>query len=199
MRRRNLGLTLLETLFALGISAMMAVALANMFATSNQVWRASSDAPQIVDEAMSRHDLWQALERMPELGNGLEIGDVFEPTAAGFRFLAPAAPDEPLAWFAIAHEEEDLVLTYPDGTSANLRTAVGQVIFSYYGAPRPEGTPQWKETWEGAVLLPRLIKIQTSGSNGIWNAPFTAWPAKDAAQEEISASSLAPPGWPSRP
>jgi prepilin-type N-terminal cleavage/methylation domain-containing protein len=183
------GVTLLEMLLALAIMSMIGVATAQLFSATGAFWRRAAGMDAISEAALTRRDLWESVERMPTIGPELPLPEIFETTAAGFRFRS-----EDGIWQEVSASEGSIHVTNEEGLERRLRDDISRVQITYFGSTAPRMAAGWTDDWSGAVRPPELIKIESWRSDGVAYPPITMQPAWHIRQSVISESSLVPPG-----
>lgn len=192
-RTRISGISLLEVLLSLAVFGMIGVAIAAMSSSGGQVWRRVEAGSDLPERATLRLRLREALESMPEVGPSLPLNEIFQSHDALIAFRSNQKIDT--GWTKIWLSEGKLQVQYPNAISAqDLYPDVVKVSVSYFGRKSVRVEPTWHDDWSDAVLLPELIKVESTRSDGLANPPLTVSPAILTRQREISISSLVPPG-----
>lgn len=211
MRFRNprSGVSLLETLIALLVMAMVAALLSAGFGSGARYLTRSQASSLLVEQAVARHELriWleYALEGpVPDDDRTIWTGTsdnlafltvpqdgFFWPGKATQVLLAAADPTARAVGVAPARmsEQERVLRLAPEGV---------RLRFRYWGKPSSEELPNWQDSWSADAGLPGLVRITFEG-DGALPAPMVVRPAKAWRQSEMSLSSLVPPALPSRP
>lgn len=195
------GITLLEVLLAMVVFAMIGVSLSSMFATGGRIWSRVDRSQNTSIEATARFQLRDMLNKIPATSHELELSAIFEESQDGFRFRQGGPEHNTNRWISITYSEDEAHLTmtvlFEDEappTRLNLYSNLQSTAFSYFGSLSVRGDRQWRTGWQGATVLPRLIKIETVNLDETPNPPLIIEPAKFIRQSVISASSLVPPG-----
>ncbi len=201
------GLTLLETMIALLIMALMAVGISAMFGAGVRVLVRSGAVNGELKQSLARRDLRHWADHAmtvsaPDDPRPLLMGrpDGFDllvlppggPFWGGWATRLTLHPDSTLTAEGKNAQGEirTLVLRLgPDSTSVSLR---------YWGKIQLYSPNSWSNVWPVASSLPDLIQIRFHGS-GQQPPPLTVRPARAIFQREMSLSSLLPPALPSRP
>jgi prepilin-type N-terminal cleavage/methylation domain-containing protein len=174
------GLTLIETLLALTILAVIMVALAGTLRLGASAWEAGQREAQALQEARAVTDLLgealaAAFPYRGRLGGGLERVILFQGEPGEIRFVTSAPPlvlDGPAAFHAVVvgRDEPDRLRVLerllpsdepfaPGAGEAALARAVSRVRFEYRD---PAGT--WVDRWDGptAGRLPAAVRIDVT-------------------------------------
>jgi type II secretory pathway pseudopilin PulG len=208
-RDARAGTTLLETLVALSVMAMVAAILSSGFGATIRNLDRSAELALEVDYAIARRDfrLWlenASLVAVPDDGHPLLQG-----TGTELQFLAQShTPDFwPGSAVEVTLGTQTTVVQLrgfgADGkslrdTSLTIADPDLRLSFQYWGRISPDATPVWQDDWPSALVLPDLVKITFIGS-GRPPPALVIRPAKAHLQREMSLSSLLPPALPSRP
>lgn len=203
------GVTLLETLVALLIMAMVAAILSSGFSASIRNLNRSAGVSTAVDHALARHDLRRWLENASPTSVPSDTRPQLQGTAKELTFLA--VPPMPDFWPGAAVEvtlggEAPTVRLRgigPDGKTARDATLTlappgVRLSFSFWGRRSAEAAPGWHDDWPSGIGLPDLVKLTFTGTSRPL-PPMVIRPAKALLQIEMSLSSLVPPVLPSRP
>lgn len=68
---------------------------------------------------------------------------------------------------SVAHSASIRQLVYASAhEQRNLVTEAHSIRFSYFGASAPDENSDWRETWDDATRLPRLVRIQVQPKTG---------------------------------
>lgn len=206
-RNPRSGLTLLETMIALFIMAIMAVSISTVFSGGVRLLVRSGIVNGELKQSLARHDLRHWADHAmtapaPDDPRPLLTGqpDGFDllvlppdgPFWAGWATRLTLHPDSMLTAEGKNAQGEVQTLTLrlgPDSTSVSLR---------YWGKVHLYSPKNWRNDWPVGSSLPDLIQIRFHGS-GQQPPPLTVRPARAIFQREMSASSLLPPALPSRP
>lgn len=191
MRRRNprAGLTLLEVMIALWITAAAALVMASV---TGFMARALDrvEAEGDVERISARIALRRWLEAMPE-------GAVLTGDAESLRFATPAVVPDGVAGLGevVVAVDGGGVVVRAEGQRPEWLARQGSLAsIRYWGAPFPDMAEGWRDDWpEGAALLPGLVRIDYA-EGGQPLPPLTVVPARLARQGEMSLSSPEPPG-----
>jgi type II secretory pathway pseudopilin PulG len=201
--------SLLETLIALLIMAMVAALLSAGFGSGARYLTRSQASSLLVEQAIARHELRTWLEYalpgpVPDDDRAIWLG-----TSDGLSFLT--VPPDGFFWPGmaiqvrlsmadpVAHgvgvaqtrmsEQERVLRLAPEGV---------RLRFRYWGQPTLEEPPGWRDNWSAGAGLPGLVRIAFEGEGPV-PPPMVIRPAKAWRQSEMSLSSLVPPALPSRP
>ena len=211
-RERRSGISLLETMIALAVMALIAVTLAAGMGSSARVLRSSGSVTVAVDQAVARRDLrfWveQALAgafpgqsegELRGLANHLQFSFV----AVDGQFWA----GDPVVVTVALNENSEVTLS-AQGSSDETQRKVNRIqvlagpnaalSIAYFGRLRPEDPMSWLDQWPPGAGLPGLIRF-TFSTPQVNIPPLTIRPGKAIAHSELSLSSLLPPSLPSRP
>jgi Tfp pilus assembly protein PilV len=210
MKRRSTtaGVSLLETLVALLMIAMIATLLSAGFGTTTRYWFRSSQATLQVEHALARRDLRNFLEHALPQAVPNDVRPVFAGRSSELTFLA-ILPDG--SFWAGDAVEVTLTVTATlraSGTDLDARTPrvwTGRLAsediaarVSYWGQAKPDEGARWQAEWDPELGLPDLVRIDFAGDGKV-PPPLIVRPGKVWAQSEMSLSSLVPPARPSRP
>jgi Prokaryotic N-terminal methylation motif len=211
-RNSRAGITLLETMIALAIMAMIAVILSSGLGSTARVFVSTGGVSQIVDQAKGRSDLRKMLENaLPSTFPGQDEGRLRGSSSEmQFSYISDDGqfwPGDPVV-ISIKREDGGDVVLRSAGTDAKGQETKNQdqvlavsslgLELSYFGHLRPEDPTEWLDHWEPEAGLPELVRISITDDKGLW-PPLTVRPGKVALQSEISLSSALPPSLPSRP
>lgn len=181
------GFTLVELLVALGLMALVSVALFGGMRFGMRAWETGT---QRIDQA-TRIELVQSLLRRqlsqaklpPNKPNNSAPAFVGE--ADRVAFVAPSPrPDDigtdvqfvlakstargrsqlTLTWAPPQARESGEAPSSPEATM--LLEDVASVELGYYGAPDPQRPAQWWDAWDGAHGLPALVRLRLSFPKG---------------------------------
>lgn len=212
--RRDLrsGTTLLETMIALGIMAMIALTLAGGirgFARSLVMSSQVSNAVSLGTARAELRDWLEACLSVPFPGNS-DAGFIGTEDRLEFRFV-----DETGAFWA---GDPVIVRVALDETGSAKATATGPqdergqettrtlaltsepatLQFEYFGRFSADAPIGWTKDWAADAGIPLLVRLVIS-SKTERIPPISVRPGKALAQSEMSLSSLVPPSLPSRP
>jgi prepilin-type N-terminal cleavage/methylation domain-containing protein len=201
------GLTLLETMIALLLMAIIAAIFSGALGTSARVLVSSSALNTDLQDALGRRDLRALLERQlettpPDDGRPLFMGN-------SDSLEALVVPSDPTFWPGVA----TLVAISSDASVTAIgRDAEGgevsrtfrlaaegyRINIAYWGRTQLDQAPAWHKEWPAGASPPDLVKIDFRGP-GRPLPPLAIRPSKAFRQSEMSLSSLVPPALPSRP
>jgi general secretion pathway protein J len=196
-QRRARGFTLIELLVGLSLMALMSVFLFGGFHFGLRAWEVGGTRLEQMNDAelaqgLLRRLLSQAyLAAIPEPGDPRAPLSTFRGTAGELVFVAPLPVHRGIEGqyaFTLATEPVDraarLVLRWqlyradgamnePDALadSAEVLGNVASIRFAYFGQTSPATQPQWIETWDGMLGLPKLIALHVEfppGDPRIW-------------------------------
>jgi hypothetical protein len=211
MRFRNprSGVSLLETLIALLVMAMVAALLSAGFGSGARYLTRSQASSLLVEQAVARHELRIWLEYALEGPVPDDDRTIWTGTSDNLAFLT--VPQDGFFWpgkatqvlLAAADPTVRAVGVAPTRMSEQervlrLATEGVRLRFRYWGKPSSEELPNWQDSWSADAGLPGLVRITFEG-DGPLPAPMVVRPAKAWRQSEMSLSSLVPPALPSRP
>lgn len=190
-RNSSSGVTLLEVLLSMVILGLIGAAMSSMIGTGTRVWDRVGANSAVVDGAVQRLAMRQAMEGLPTVTLSRPLDSILDTQRDGFSF---GEDIEANTNFSVKHEDGRLLFHNiangpPQTAYANIQT----VKFNYFGRKNIRETAQWYGDWSEASLLPLLIKIESTQVGGLVNPPITMQPARTARQSEISLSSLVPP------
>lgn len=210
-RNPRAGVTLLETMIALAVMAMIAVILSSGLGASARMLISSGRITQGVDQALTRRDLRNWLEHALPTPFPGQVDGGLRGTASELRFRFIS--DDGQFWagdpvLVTLVRGEDGVVSLSARGSADQTQKLSEKIqvlsenssrleISYFGRLRPEDPIVWLDHWSPEAGLPELIRIAIT--DDAHYPPFTIRPGKVALHSEISLSSVLPPTLPSRP
>lgn len=210
-RNPRAGVTLLETMIALAVMAMIAVILSSGLGASARMLISSGRITQSVDQALARRDLRDWLEHaLPAPFPGQVNGGLRGTTSElHFSFVSEDGQfwaGDPVVVSLV--RGEDGVFRLGARGSADQTQKLSEKVqvlseksshleISYFGRLRPEDPIIWLDHWSPEAGLPDLIRITIADDANL--PPFTIRPGKVALHSEISLSSVLPPTLPSRP
>ena len=201
MRNPKAGLTLLETMVALAIMAMMAVMVSGGLATGARVMARSGAEGALLQQAVARHELRGWIEQALTAPVPGDARPVFIGNAQGLSALV--VPEKGVFWPG----EAVLVTVASDGSvvasgqTADRQPAVQSrriapeghgLQFRYWGRTDPTDPPRWHQDWPASTGLPDLVKITFTGS-GVDMPDMTLRPAKAREVQEMNLLTLLPP------
>lgn len=207
-RRKDTGLSTLETMIALSIMAMMGLMLSSGLGTAIRSFARDADHQVEIQHAIARRDARDWLENALADAAPDDERPIFEGAPDQLAFLAVLPTSR--FWLGEAARIEisaDGFMTVSGRlsmsgevslTSSNL--APGQVRLSlrYWGSPAYGYEAAWQDRWSASQGMPDLVQISFRGE-GVRLPPLTVRPGKAVRQSEMSRSSLLPPARPSRP
>lgn len=206
-RRATAGTSLLETMFALLVMAMMAMMVSGTLSNSVRVLTRSGVVSDEIEFAMARRDVRRWLEQALSLPEPGKTGPVF--VGAESSFSADVLAPDPLFWPGKAavlrlDTGPSLFATGVDASGRPTRRVFSiapeghRLMISYWGRPTESSALAWRTSWSSALGPPILMKISFAGQ-GRPIPPLTIRVGKAFVQSEMSLSSLVPPALPSRP
>lgn len=202
MRIRNprAGLTLLETLIALAIMAMMAVMVSGGLATGARVMARSGAEGALLQQAMARREVRGWIELALTAPVPGDARPLFAGDGRGFSVLV--VPEDAMFWAGAA----TTVSVAVDGiATATGRTRDGRPVTQmrrlapdghamqvrYWGRLEAMRAPLWHEEWPGTAGMPDLVKLTFSGP-GVDVPDLTIRPAKARFLGQMSLTALVP-------
>ena len=206
-RSSQAGLTLLETMIALLIMAMIAAMFSGALGTGARVLVSGATLGTDLQDALGRRDLRTLLEHQLETSPPDDGRPLFTGRADSLEALV--LPSDPAYWPGVA----TVVVISPDASvtatgrdaegrevarSFRLATEGSRIDIAYWGRIAPDQLPAWYQDWPASAPPPDLVKITFSGP-GRPLPPLAIRPSKAFVQSEMSLSSLVPPALPSRP
>lgn len=212
IRDRRAGISLLETMIALAVMALIAGTLSVGLGGSVRVLRSSVGVSAAVDQAVARRDLRTWLEQAlvhasPGQGDGGLLG---ESDQMRFSFVSDDGQfwaGEPVI-VTVAHDSLGVVTLTTQGSADGKGREAGSVQvlagpnsmveIRYFGRLRPDHEMIWLDHWTPEAGLPELIRFSLSTTEANI-PPLTVRPGKSLNHSEMSLSSLLPPSLPSRP
>lgn len=210
-RNPRAGVTLLETMIALAVMAIIAVILSSGLGAGARMLISSGRITQRVDEALARRDLRNWLERALAAPFPGQVDGGLRGTSSELRFSFVS--DDGSFWagdpvvVTLGRGEDGVVslaalgsadqTQKPSEKTQVLSEKSSQLEISYFGRLHPEDPIIWLDHWSPEAGLPDLIRIAIADDANL--PPFTIRPGKVALQSEISLSSVLPPTLPSRP
>ncbi|MEO9515423.1 MAG: prepilin-type N-terminal cleavage/methylation domain-containing protein [Paracoccaceae bacterium] len=204
-RIRDKGVSLLETMIALMVMAMLAVMIANAFGFQTRVLQRLGGTDVSVNNALNLRDLRRWLEDIP---GGLNQGAPMEMQGAPtvFRFAsvdvtgrfwqgAPISVELSVRNGALVAQASGL---NPDRepisfVSILASAPVQNVRIRYYGRHALDSEAQWKTEWTSAPRLPSLIRIDWERANA-GQVPFVFEPGLTQNQSLRELTDLVPDG-----
>lgn len=211
VRNRRAGVTLLETMIALAVMAMISVLLASGLGMVARVLNRSTDVTADVDQALNRLQLRGWIEHTASTPfPGFELTG-FSGGETSFTF--EALPGEGLFWpgspvVVTVNADEGGKITVHAAGAADSTSPLTQDLalsrpgtglrVSYYGRKGPDVPPDWQTNWPADLGPPQLVML-TAATDNPGFPPLTVRPGKALRQREMSLSSLVPPALPSRP
>lgn len=189
------GFSLLEVLVSLVIMGMIGILMNSLFTTSTQVWRRSITLKDLVTEATTRRQLEIEIQNLPRVDFDNKLETFFQTSEKEIKFSDQRdQKTNALNWVTLRLRDGRFVREHSvDGTRTVLSN-VGRVSIRYFGNKTADQKPAWTDDWQDSTLLPKLIFIESSDTNGNTHPPIAVEPAKLTRQSEISLSSLEPPG-----
>jgi general secretion pathway protein J len=186
--RRARGFTLIELLVGLSLMALMSIFLFGGFHFGLRAWEVGGTRVQQMNDAELAQNLLHRLlsqaylETIPDPSDPQASLSTFRGTARELVFVAPLPAHRGIEGqyaFTLASEPDgraaQLVLKWQlyraDGTisgtealadSAEILENVASIRFAYFGQVTRDRPPQWMETWDGALGLPRLIALHVT-------------------------------------
>jgi Tfp pilus assembly protein PilV len=207
-RNPRAGVTLMETLVALLVMAMVATLLSSGLGMTARSFNRSDNVSMAIDEALARYELRLWLEHaLPSSAPGDER-PLFIGSASAMTFLSvpPSAsfwPGDAIQVDLTAIPKVTAQGLSPDDRAARtqglaIAPAETRLSFRYWGQISLDAAPDWHDAWPAAVGLPGLVRIDFEGLARPL-PPMIIRPGKAWVQSEMSLSSLVPPALPSRP
>lgn len=193
-RAPRAGVTLLELLVSLAMTAALALILGSMLETTARSATRLGTGAEPLDPLLDRLELRRWIEEIP-------VGVAFEGGAADLSFEtlidAPPFTTAVLTRVALGRTNGALraVAQLPDGSPgrvAVLSAATDGLLLEYWGQP-PGHERRWHAAWPAGAGLPELVRIRYD-LVGRALPPLSVRPARAARQSTISLSSLPPPG-----
>mgnify|MGYP005987825963 CR=1 FL=1 len=206
VRIGNRGATLLETLLALMLMALIAALIAPSFALLGRFGNRSSQDDQNLSAALARMSLQRSLAEMPFRSPHPDIQSsaLFTGEAGAFGFVSfQDGSQTTAARYLVAYSSEtsELFVTTNFVTSSQTPTSRATLLqnvttcdFEYWERQRG-----WSTSWVEPTQAPELIKISCDTANQGPAVPIVLQPRLNARQKLKSRSSLVPPANPSRP
>jgi Tfp pilus assembly protein PilV len=207
-RNPKAGVTLMETMVALLIMAMVAVLLSSGLGGTARSFNRSDDAAAAIDQALARNDLRNWLEHaLPSPAPG-DQHPLFLGSASEITFLT--VPPSASFWPGLATQVD--LDTTPTVTvqglsqedreerrqSLAIAPTEARLSFRYWGQISLDAAPAWHNNWPASAGIPILVRIDFQGLARPL-PPMIVRPGKAWLQSEMSLSSLVPPALPSRP
>jgi len=175
MKRKNAGLTLLETLVALALLAVIAAGLASSLNLGVRIYervgKGDELAPEFAHRAIVRGWLSAAasLDRLSNIPTEFVAGETqlrfvtfaptpFAPDAAALRVTVTTG--EGMSFTAETLDDQGDVLHQFDGVLSS-DTVAAQI--SYWDSRADP--PGWRSNWDDEARLPLLVRIQTNTQN----------------------------------
>jgi general secretion pathway protein J len=169
------GFTLIELLVSLALLGLMitligmALPLAMSGAARTSAISEELSAVQTAHELLRRQiGAMQAFQTQ----DGYTYSVLFSGTQDTMRFVArPVAAQggggSQIIELSVARRGSIQQLVYASAQeNRNLVTEAHSIRFSYLGALAPDGNSDWRETWDDATRLPRLVRIQVQPKTG---------------------------------
>ena len=208
VRNPQSGVTLLETMVALLIMAMVAMLLSSALGGTARTFNRGGGVSVSIDQALARRELRQWVEHALITSVPGDTRDLFQGTASGFALLT--LPPSGAFWPGAA----TLIETSPSPSvsaegllpetrakgivQVTIAPPDTQLSYRYWGSTTANAPPGWHDRWPAGAGLPGLIRIDFSGPQRPL-PPMVIRPGKAWLQSEMSLSSLVPPALPSRP
>jgi hypothetical protein len=206
------GTTLLETMIALGIMALIAMTLAGGMRGFVRSLTMSSQVSDAVALGMARAELRGWLEAslsLPFPGNQYP-GFNGTSEQLEFRFVDEAGnfwAGDPVV-VRVSGNQAGLIVATATGSidesgeqkakALALTAEPASIQFEYFGRFSADAPIGWAPEWSASAGLPLLVRM-TISSDIERIPPITIRPGKALAQSEMSLSSLVPPSLPSLP
>lgn len=202
------GITLLETMVALLVMAMVAMLLSSGLGGTARSFSRGDVMTAEVESALARRELRQWVEHALISPVPGDTRALFEGTSTGLAFLTVST--SPAFWPGEALHVE--LSTGPRVTARGLSPNMQgeqtssltiappevQLSFRYFGRLTADAPPGWHDTWPASAGFPGLVRIDFAGLSRPL-PPMIIRPGKAWFQSEMSLSSLVPPALPSRP
>lgn len=213
-RSAQSGVTLLETMLALAVMSLIAVAVASSMSATARVISKTQEVGHQVDFALARLELRVFAEAAV---SGSFPGD--DPELAGLaggsdRISFQAVIDDGVFWpgapvyFEVAPDDDGRIVARASGVEADgegvvvtQRALSGPAAVlhpSYFGLAGGQDLPGWHAQWSRRDALPLLVKMSVTDAERSYPV-LVVRPGKTWLQSEMSLSSLVPPALPSRP
>ncbi|CAN1484779.1 Prokaryotic N-terminal methylation site [Paracoccaceae bacterium] len=207
-RNPRSGVTLMETMVALLVMAMVAMLLSSGLGGTARSFNRSGDVSVAIDHALARRELRQWIEHAlisPAPGDARAI---FQGSQTEFAFLT--VPPSATFWsgtatlVGLSTTPQISALGLSIDARAELTSSLmvapleTRLSFQYWGNRSADEEPDWHADWHATAALPDLVRIDFAGLNNPL-PPMVVRPGKVWLQSEMSLSSLVPPALPSRP
>jgi len=202
------GITQLELLVSLAIMGITAVLLANAFNFNRQSLDRVHFLTKETEMNLAQHTLRELVGAIPKSVSDTAADILLTGDEKSLRFQSKTTEaTSQLTKFALSISEKNggnflLVETMTQNASQNdmlgtthmIAKDVSALKISYYGQRSSDAEPQWQRTWEDALYLPDLVKLEWKNDQGRPFPPLILQPGKQERQSTISRSSLVPPG-----
>lgn len=211
---RQAGYTLLETLVALSLTALLSMALFANVGMGARVWETVEDGSrqtitgQVLDRVLRRHIELAAPVTVTAAVGGQRV--YFEGDGRTLRFLTEARvgalpPGIYGVKLSLTEGENGpaLHLLRARATVAGFQASRGVAwdesrlplsdrgaVFAYYGRPAGAEDAEWREEWSGQRLLPDLVRLSFAGGESaktIIIAPVLDYSAARMSAEKFDA------------
>lgn len=207
-RNPKSGITLMETMVALLIMAMVAMLLSSGLGGTARSFSRSTEITAAVENALARRELRQWFEqaliapapgdtRVLLQGSSTELAFLTAPASANFwpgsALLVELSSAPLISAQGLSPDTRDELTT-----SLTIAPPEAQLSFRYWGQLTAEAPLAWHDTWPASAGLPGLVRIDFVGLSRPL-PPMIMQPGKAWLQSEMSLSSLVPPALPSRP
>lgn len=211
-RANQAGISLLETMIALAMMAMIAVILSSGLGSSARVLVSSSEVTKKVEVMLARRDLRLWMEAaLATPFPGQSSGDFIGTNGSlSFSFVSESGefwPGDPVEVAVQVNPNGAIELIARGSLNATheqrmlsqlLTQTPARLSIEYFGRTKPEERLSWLDQWPMGAGVPELVRITVEGEY-IHEPPLTIRPRKAILQSEMSLSSLLPPALPSRP
>lgn len=191
------GVALLETMIALLVMAMAAVAIASTFAILGQVGTRAGEDQQRMDLLLAQNRLVSWAETIPpRLENTQDI--LLEGDARRLRFYSVdgsgtyAKEHAILIEVALAGSRIEATPQVRDSRPLVLAVDVKELNFQYWGKARQSDPADWHDRWNSAPFLPELIKVKWQDQAGFAQVPLLLEPSLQNRRSHRSLSTLVP-------
>jgi general secretion pathway protein J len=175
---RRDGFTLLETLVALSLLALLIATLAGGLRLGTRAWDSARVGASLDEaDALVRALAWRLERAFPAKRLRPDGAPVvaFDGGPDSCRFVSLSegradwggliameigrdGPDQLDAWTQV-YREDDFVAGRDAMRITRLSDRLAKLRFSYFGAPGPGQRPQWRDEWRAAETLPRLVRL----------------------------------------
>ena len=185
-RRAENGFTLPETLFALLLFSLVLLMLYSGLYYAGNNWRMSEIQLRKNDDkrfilSFIRRRIEQAAPIIQV--NGAATRVLFQGSNDSLQFVStlPSHPvDNGLYFLRFEIHQDDLVLKYmplvrhenmfeedifAEAEQITLVKRVGKIELDYFGRHAPGADPAWRESWNNAHWLPRLLRVRFSATH----------------------------------